>query len=100
MLYQEYTKMYFNLAEGYIGPWDLTPQEFLKNPMATKLQYMSKKPITSNDFTEFKKYLHDFKVNEIVIPQSYYHYVQPVISRLDIIPVNIHGILVYKIGNI
>ena len=99
MLYQEYTNMYFNLAEGYVTTWVLTPKEFLKNPMTTKLQFISKKPLTSNDFNDFKKYLHDFKVNEIVIPQSDYHSMQPVLSRLDIIPVNIQGILVYPINN-
>jgi len=99
MLYQEYTNMYYNLAEGYVGPWELTPKEFLKNPMTTKLQYISKKPLTSNDFNDFKKYLHDFKVNEIVIPKSEYHSMQPVLSRLDITPVNIQGILVYTIKN-
>jgi len=100
MLYQEYTNMYFNLAEGYVSTWALTPKEFLKNPITTKLLYITKKPLTSNDFNDFKKYLNDFKVNEIIFPQSEYYKLQPVISKLDIIPVNIHGILVYKIGNI
>jgi hypothetical protein len=95
MLYQEYTNMYFNLAEGYVAPWDLTPKEFLENPITYKLQNVTKKPLTSNDFNDFKKYLNDFNVNEIVIPQSEYHYFQPVISGLGILPVNIHGMLIY-----
>jgi hypothetical protein len=99
MLYQEYTNMYFNLAEGYVTTWVLTPKEFLKNPMTSKLQFLSKNPLTSNDLNDFKKYLHDFKVNEIIFPQSEYHRMQPVISRLNIIPVNIQGILVYAINN-
>ena len=94
MLYQVYTNMYFNLAEGYVAPLDLTPKEFLKNPMTTKLQNISKKPLTSNDFNDFKKYLNDFKVNEIVFPQSEYDSLEPVISGLGISPVNIEGILV------
>lgn len=94
MLYQEYTNMYFNLAEGYVAPLELTPKEFLKNPMTTKLQNLSKKPLTSNDFNDFKKYLNDFKVNEIVFPQSEYDSLEPVISGLGISPVNIEGILV------
>ncbi len=99
MLYQEYTDMYFNLAEGYVGPWDLTPKEFLKNPMTTKLHLISKKPLTSNDFSNFKKYLQAFKVNEIILPQSEYRRMETVLSRLDITPVNIGGILVYSINN-
>ncbi len=94
MLYQEYTNMYFNLAEGYVTTWTLTPKEFLQNPMTTKLRNLSKKPLISNDFNDFKKYLHDFKVNEIVFPQSEYHSLQPVISRLGISPVNIEGVFV------
>ena len=94
MLYQEYTDMYFNLAEGYVAPLELTPKEFLKNPMTTKLQNLAKKPLTSNDFNDFKKYLNDFKVNEIVFPQSEYDSLEPVISGLGISPVNIEGILV------
>ncbi len=94
MLYQEYTNMYFNLAEGYVAPWGLTPKEFLKNPMTTKLLNISKKPLTSNDFNDFKKFLNDFKVNEIVFPQSEYDSLEPVISGLGIRPVNIEGILV------
>src|SRR6266568_3869295 len=85
MLYQEYTNMYFNLAEGYVSTWALTPKEFLKNPITTKLRNISKKPITSHDLNDFKKYLNDFKVNEIVIPQSYYYNMQPVVSKLDIV---------------
>ncbi len=99
MLYQQYTNMYFNLAEGYVAPWDLTPKKFLKNPITYKFLIISQKPLTSADFTDFKKYLYDFKINEIVFPQSEYHYLQPVISRLDIMPVNIKGIMVYKINN-
>lgn len=98
MLYQEYTNMYFNLAEGYVGPWDLTPQEFLKNPMTTKLENMTKKRLTSNDLGDFKKYLRDFKVNEIVIPQAEYLSMQPILSRLDITPINIKEMLVYRIN--
>lgn len=94
MLYQEYTNMYFNLAEGYVAPWGLTPKEFLKNPMTTKLLYISKNPLTSNDLNDFKKFLNDFKVNEIVFPQSEYYSLEPVISGLGIRPVNIEGILV------
>ncbi len=97
MLYQVYTNMYFNLAEGYVAPLDLTPKEFLKNPMTTKLQNISKKPLTSNDFNDFKKYLNDFKVNEIVFPQSEYDSLEPVISGLGISPVNIDGILVVSL---
>jgi hypothetical protein len=97
MLYQEYTNMYFNLAEGYINTWVLTPKEFLKNPMTTKLLRITIKPLTSNDLNDFKKFLSDFKVNEIIFPQSEYYRLQLVISRLGIIPVNIDGILVYKI---
>jgi hypothetical protein len=101
MLYQEYTNMYFNLAEGYVTTWALTPKEFLKNPITTKLlyKYLKKPPLTSNDFNDFEKYLKDFKVNEIVFPQSEYFHLEPVISRLDIIPVNVDGIMVYKINN-
>jgi hypothetical protein len=98
MLYQEYTDMYFNLAEGYVGPWPLTPEEFLKNPMSRKLLTLSKKPLTSNDFNDFKKYLNEFKVDEIVFPQSEYFYIQSVISKLGLTPVNIQGIIVYKIN--
>ena len=98
MYYQVYTDMYFNLAEGYVGPWDLTPKEFLKNPIAYKLQNITITPLTSSDVNDFKKYLSDFNVNEIVIPQSEYHYFQPVISGLGIQPVNINGILVYKVN--
>jgi len=97
MLYQEYTNMYFNLAEGYVAPWPLTPKEFLNNPMTTKLQFISKNPLTSNDFNDFQKYLTDFKVNEIVVPQSEYHSFEPVISGLGISPVNIEGILVIRL---
>jgi hypothetical protein len=100
MLYQEYTGMYFNLAEGYIGPWDLTPKEFLKNPITTKLHLISKRTLTSNDFNDFKKYLDDFKVNEIILPQSEYRRMEPVLSRLDMTPVNIEGILIYRINKI
>jgi hypothetical protein len=89
--------MYFNLAEGYIAPWDLSPKEFLKNPVTYKLLKVTKKPLTSNDLNDFKKYLSDFKVNEIVIPQSEYQSFQPIISGLGIQPVNINGILVYKL---
>jgi hypothetical protein len=96
MLYQEYTNMYFNLAEGYVTTWVLTPKIFLQNPMTIKLRNLSKKPLTSNDFNDFKKYLHDFKVNEIVFPQSEYYSLEPVISRLGIRPVNIEGILVVR----
>ena len=98
MLYQEYTNMYFNLAEGYVSTWALTPKEFLQNPITTKLlyKYQTKPPLTSNDFNDFKKYLHDFKVNEIIFPQSEYSHLQPVISRLGISPVNIEGILVVR----
>jgi hypothetical protein len=101
MLYQEYINMYFNLTKGYVSPWALTPKVFLKNPITTKLLYkfQTKPPLTSNDFNDFKKYLNDFKVNEIVFPQSGYYNLQPVISRLDIIPINIEGIIVYKISN-
>ena len=97
MLYQEYTNMYFNLAEGYVGPWVLTPKEFIKNPMTTKLLNISQEPLTSNDSNDFKKYLHDFKVNEIVFPQLEYHSLEPVISGLGISPVNIEGILVVRL---
>lgn len=97
MLYQEYTHMYFNLAEGYVGPWDLTPKEFLSSPMTTKLHLISRSPLTSKDFNDFKKYLYDFKVNEIVLPQSEYRRMEPVLLRLGITPVNIEGILVYRI---
>ncbi len=97
MLYQEYTNMYFNLAEGYVAPWDLTPKEFLQNPMTTKLRNIAKKPVTSHDLNDFKKYLHDFKVNEIVFPQSEYDRLEPVISGLGISPVNIEGILVVRL---
>ncbi len=68
MLYQEYTNMYFNLAEGYVSTWTLTPKEFLQNPMTTKLRNIAKKPFTSHDLNDFKTYLKDFKVNEIVFP--------------------------------
>lgn len=98
MLYQVYTNMYFNLAEGYVAPVDLTPKEFLKNPMTTKLRKYAKKPLTSNDFNDFKKYLNDFKVNEIVFPQSEYDSLEPVISGLGISPVNIEGMLVIRLG--
>jgi hypothetical protein len=98
MLYQTYTDMYFNLAEGYVAPVDLTPKEFLKNPMTTKLRKYPKKPLTSNDFNDFKKFLNDFKVNEIIFPQSEYHSLEPVISGLGISPVNIEGILVISLG--
>ncbi len=94
MLYQEYTNMYFNLAEGYVSNWALTPKEFLQNPMTTKLRNIAKKPVTSHDLNDFKKYLHDFKVNEIVFPQSEYDRLEPVISGLGISPVNIKGILI------
>ncbi len=94
MLYQEYTNMYFNLAEGYVSTWTLTPKEFLQNPMTTKLRNIAKKPFTSHDLNDFKTYLKDFKVNEIVFPQSEYHSLEPVISGLGISPVNIEGILV------
>ncbi len=97
MLYQEYTDMYFNLAEGYVAPLELTPKEFLKNPMTTKLQNLSKKPLTSNDLNDFKKYLNDFKVNEIVFTQSEYDSLEPVLSGLGISPVNIDGILVVSL---
>ena len=97
MLYQEYTNMYFNLAEGYVSTWALTPKEFLKNPMTTKLRNISKKPLTSNYFNDFTKYLHDFKVNEIVFPQSESERLEPVISGLGISPVNIKGILVIRL---
>ena len=97
MLYQQYTNMYFNLAEGYVNTWALTPKEFLKNPMTTKLLNMSKKPLTSNDFNDFKKYLSDFKVNEIVFPQSEYESLEPVISGLGIRPVNIGGMMVVSL---
>ncbi len=99
MLYQEYTNMYFNLAEGYVAPWDLTPQEFLQNPITTKLlyKYQTKPPLTSHDLHDFKKYLHDFKVNEIIFPQSEYDRLEPVISGLGISPVNIKGILVIRL---
>ena len=100
MLYQEYTNMYFNLAEGYVGPpLVLTPKEFLTNPMTTKLQNIPNKPLISNDFDDFKKYLDNFKVNEIVLPQSYYDDVKPVLSRLNITPINIQGILIYRLSN-
>ena len=91
--------MYFNLAEGYVNTWVLTPKEFLKDPMTTKLLRITIKPLTSNDLNDFKKYLNDFKVNEIIFPQSEYYRLQPVISRLNIIPVNIKGIIVYKINS-
>ncbi len=94
MLYQEYTNMYFNLAEGYVTNWALTPKEFLQNPITTKLRNISKKPITSHDLNDFKKYLKDFKVNEIVFPQSEHDRLEPVISGLGISPVNIKGILI------
>jgi len=99
MLYQEYTNMYFNLAEGYVTTWTLTPKIFLQNPITTKLlyKYLTKPPLTSHDFNAFKKYLQDFKVNEVIFPQSEYAHLQPIVSRLHIIPVNIKGILVYKI---
>ncbi len=86
--------MYFNLAEGYVSTWTLTPKEFLQNPMTTKLRNIAKKPFTSHDLNDFKTYLKDFKVNEIVFPQSEYHSLEPVISGLGISPVNIEGILV------
>ena len=93
--------MYFNLAEGYVTTWVLTPKIFLQNPITTKLlyKYQKKTPLTSNDFHDFKKYLHDFKVNEIIFPQSEYSHLLPVISRLNIKPMNVEGILVYKITN-
>jgi hypothetical protein len=97
MLYQEYTNMYFNIPEGYVGPWVLAPREFVKNPMTTKLSNLSQKSLTSNDLNDFKKFLHDFKVNEIVFPQSEYYSLEPVISGLDISPVNIKGMLVYRL---
>ena len=102
MLYQEYTNMYFNLAEGYVTTWALTPKIFLQNPITTKLlyKYQPKKPLTSNDFDDFKKYLHDFKVNEIIFPQSEYAHLLPVLSKLGISPVNIDGILVVRLGRI
>ena len=86
--------MYFNLAEGYVTTWVLTPKIFLQNPITTKLlyKYQKKTPLTSNDF-------HDFKVNEIIFPQSEYVHLQQVLSKLDIVPANIEGILVYKINN-
>ncbi len=101
MLYQEYTNMYFNLAEGYVTTWVLTPKIFLQNPITTKLlyKYQKKPPLTSNDFNDFKKYLHDFKVNEIIFPQSEYSHLLPVISRLHIKPINVEGIIVFKINN-
>jgi len=97
MLYQEYTNMYFNLAEGYVGPWILAPKEFVKNPMTSRLQNMSQEPLTSNDFNDFKTFLKDFQVNEIVFPQSEYSSLEPVISGLGISPVNIEGILVVRL---
>lgn len=101
MLYQEYTNMYFNLAEGYVTTWVLTPKIFLQNPITTKLlyRYQKKPSLTSNDFNDFKKYLHDFKVNEIIFPQSEYSHLLPVISGLHIKPINVDGIIVYKINN-
>ena len=98
MLYQEYTNMYFNLAEGYVAPVDLTPKEFLKNPMTTKLRRYPINPLTSSDFNDFKKFLNDFKINEIIFPQSEYGSLEPVISGLGISPVNIEGILVVSLS--
>jgi hypothetical protein len=100
MFYQEYTNMYFNIPEGYVGPEVLTPREFIKNPMTAKLTNISQKPLTSNDLHDFKRFLHDFKVNEIVFPQSEYHSLEPVILGLGISPVNIQGILVVRLGRI
>jgi hypothetical protein len=100
MLYQEYTNMYFNLAEGYVAPVEYSPKEFLKNPMTYKLNHLAQKPLTSNDFNDFKNYLHNFKVNEIVFPLSEYYRIEPVISRLGISPVNIEGILVVRVGRV
>jgi hypothetical protein len=102
MLYQEYTNMYFNLAEGYVTTWALTPKIFLQNPITNKLlyKYLPRKPLTSNDFHDFKKYLHDFKVNEIIFTQSEYAHLLPVISKLGIRPVNIEGILVVRLGRV
>ena len=100
MLYQEYTNMYFNLAEGYVAPVEYSPKEFLKNPMTYKLNHLTQKPLTSNDFNDFKNYLHNFKVNEIVFPLSEYYRIEPVISRLGISPVNVEGILVVRLGRV
>jgi hypothetical protein len=102
MLYQQYTNMYFNLVEGYATTWALTPKIFLHNPITNKLlyKYLPRKPLTSNDLNDFKKYLHDFKVNEIIFPPSEYAHLQPVISRLNIKPINVDGIIVYKINSI
>ena len=49
------------------------------------------------DFSDFKKYLNDFKVNEIIFPQSEYDRLEPVISGLGISPVNIKGLLVISL---
>ena len=100
MLYQEYTNMYFNVPEGYVGPWVLTPKEFSINPMTTKLINIAQKPLTTNDLNDFKKYLHDFKVDQIIFPQSEYYSLEPVISGLGIRPVNIDGILVVGLGRV
>jgi hypothetical protein len=97
MLYQDYTNMYFNIPEGYVGPWVLAPREFVKNPMITKLSSISQKPLTSNDLHDFKNFLHDFKVNEIVFPQSEYYSLEPVISGLGISPVSIEGMIVVSL---
>jgi hypothetical protein len=97
MLYQDYTNMYFNIPEGYVGPWVLEPREFVKNPMTTKLSNIPQKPLTSNDLNDFKTFLHDFKVNEIVFPQSEYDSLEPVISGLGISPVNIEGMMVVSL---
>jgi hypothetical protein len=92
--------MYFNLAEGYVAPVEYSPKEFLKNPMTYKLNHLTQKPLTSNDFNDFKNYLHNFKVNEIVFPLSEYYRIEPVISRFGISPVNIEGILVVNLGRV
>ncbi|HYT36437.1 MAG TPA: hypothetical protein VEL49_04600 [Ktedonobacteraceae bacterium] len=97
MLYQDYTNMYFNIPEGYVGPWVLAPREFVKNPMTTKLSNIPQKPLTSHDLNDFKKFLHDFKVHEIVFPQSEYYSLEPVISGLGISPVNIEGMMVLSL---
>ena len=89
--------MYFNIPEGYVGPWVLAPREFVKNPMTTKLSNIPQKPLTSHDLNDFKKFLHDFKVNEIVFPQSEYYSLEPVISGLGISPVNIEGMMVLSL---
>ncbi len=97
MLYQDYTNMYFNIPEGYVAPWVLTPREFVNNPMTTKLYNIAQQPLTSNDLNDFKQFLHDFRINEIVFSQGEYPSLEPAISRLGISPVNIQGILVIKL---